>query len=595
MVRLGLLGAALVGAGCAALEAPSGTAREEPPPPARIVIDGAFDDWDGVPVTVRDSAEAPDSAVDFRRVRVVHDGATVCFLLEFERPVAPQGLPGVLRLLLDGDGEGSTGATLYGVEGVDVVVEFSAPNPLRPSGPGSGIAVRRYAGSEGEEGDDEARPRERLPGPDSASRPAAGRALEPPLDPYALGLDIAPKYVTRRAEIRIPRDARLPGVPPLFAGDRFRGKLVYAERSGAVVDETAVFRVELTAPRRAVPEPSFSGGDPLGRAEPTDFRTVVWNVARDAFLRHPEPFGRVLAALDPDLVLLDEVPPGSSAEGIAELLPPGEAPWRVAFGRGGGGQRGVVAIRAPLEPVAALRRIPYPDSLEDVLAREGREDLLWQLRNAETDGVPVMGAVARVDGRRLLAITLDLQCCGDGEASAEDRIRRMEAAAIRDGILRALEAGPYDGILIGGDFNLVGSKLPLRALLRGLDLDGSDLVRAEALQLDSVSDATWDEGRGRFPPGRLDYVVYGDEALAVERAFVFDSRDLPSAWRTRHGLDEGISRRASDHFPLVVDFRWRSGARGRGGVDRTVPEAPDGEAPGRAGPARDRPSTRPAR
>lgn len=554
--RVVLLAGLVLGSACAAVER-SGEGRERPPS-AGIVIDGAFGDWEGAPVVVEDPPDAPDSPLDLRRVRAAHDAAAVYLLLEFERPVVLQGLPGVLRLLLDGDGDPATGATLFGLEGVDVAVEFSAPNPFRPSGPGSGIAVRRYVGGDRAE-EPEAGP---VPPPEpvrpaSVPPPDAGRALAPPLDPYVLGLDIAPKYVTRRAEIRIPRGTRLPDVPPLFAGDGFRGKLVYVERSGAVLDEVDGFAVELAvSPRTSVPEAS-QGTDPLARPEGTDFRAVVWNVAREAFLRHPEPFARVLEALGPDLVLLDEVPPGSSAERIAELLPSGDEPWRVAFGEGGGAQRGIVAIRAPLERVETLRRVPYPDSLDEVLARAGRDDLLWQLRNAAEDGVPVMGAVVPVAGRRLLTIVLDLQCCGDGEGSAEDRVRRMEAAEIRAAVRRTLESGSYDGILIGGDLNLVGSRFPFRALRRGLDLDGSDLARAVALQLDGISHATWDEGRGRFPPGRLDFVLYGDAALSVARAFVFDSRDLSPEWRSHHGLDEGISSRASDHFPIVADFRWR--------------------------------------
>ena len=71
------------------------------------------------------------------------------------------------------------------------------------------------------------------------------------------------------------------------------------------------------------------------------------------------------------------------------------------------------------------------------------------------------------------------------------------------------------------------------------------------------SSATWDGGRGQFPPGQLDYVLYSAATLDVRRAFVLETTDLSSRWLERYGLDVSDSERASDHRPLVVDFSWR--------------------------------------
>jgi endonuclease/exonuclease/phosphatase family metal-dependent hydrolase len=41
------------------------------------------------------------------------------------------------------------------------------------------------------------------------------------------------------------------------------------------------------------------------------------------------------------------------------------------------------------------------------------------------------------------------------------------------------------------------------------------------------------------------------------QAFVFDARDVPSGAQGRVDLRETDTELASDHLPLVADFRWR--------------------------------------
>jgi endonuclease/exonuclease/phosphatase family metal-dependent hydrolase len=101
-------------------------------------------------------------------------------------------------------------------------------------------------------------------------------------------------------------------------------------------------------------------------------------------------------------------------------------------------------------------------------------------------------------------------------------------------------------------------------MMRGLDRDGSSLALAPALQLDGRSAATWRDAEPRpsgpiFTPGRLDYVLFGDATLALERALVFDSAQLPVSWAEAHGVQSDDNHRASDHLPVVADFRWRAG------------------------------------
>ena len=74
-------------------------------------------------------------------------------------------------------------------------------------------------------------------------------------------------------------------------------------------------------------------------------------------------------------------------------------------------------------------------------------------------------------GRRLLLVGLDLWARGNAPDSWEETRRRVEAAAIRDAITRTLgrldsAKSPVDGVVVGGDMNLVAGRAPLDSLGR---------------------------------------------------------------------------------------------------------------------------------
>ncbi len=157
-------------------------------------------------------------------------------------------------------------------------------------------------------------------------------------------------------------------------------------------------------------------------------------------------------------------------------------------------------------------------------------------------------------------VSLDLRSGGNRSDSPEERVRRIEADVIRRAARQALSRPPragVAGVIVGGDFNLVGTEIPLTRIAAGLDPSGGALEAVYALQLDGRSTATWDGGSGRFPPGQLDYVLYSPSSLVPLRAFVLDTRDMEAEWLAAHGLAAEDSQRASDHLPIVVDFAWR--------------------------------------
>jgi hypothetical protein len=227
------------------------------------------------------------------------------------------------------------------------------------------------------------------------------------------------------------------------------------------------------------------------------------------------------------------------------------------YGEAGGPQRGVIASGRPVIAVHELEEISYPDSLfEQLKSLAGRSRP--QGFGGPEAGLAALGGIVELKDASLLIVTLDLQCCGNGAETVEEYVRRIEVAAIHEALTEALarHGGGVDAVIVAGDFNLVGSRELLETMLREVDVDGSGLAVAEALQLDGLSNATWDGDAGPFPPARLDFMLFGDASLRLERAFVLDTRDLTGEWLDHHGLRAEDTERASDHLPVVADFSW---------------------------------------
>jgi endonuclease/exonuclease/phosphatase family metal-dependent hydrolase len=497
------------------------------PSASPIVLDGRFDDWVGVPAAVVDEADAPEAEVDFRTIRIADEPRLVHVLIDLGRgrEINIQRLDGCAKLLLDGDGEPATGRTVHGLPGVDVIISLTPP-PERGSDarntPGMGVGLE----STTYEGD-----------PEDETRP--------PLSPYDIGFALAPTYADRFVELRFERGAELPDTPPFLRGDHFSAKLVLADPAGAVLDETDPFTHAMSpfAPAQPVKN-AQQADDPLALAPRSSLRIIAWNMQRGALFKQRDSALRVLRALDPNIICLQELPEDSTAEQVATLLNQiraggqTDAPrsaWSVVLGAGGGEKRSAVAARLPVAPDKHLEPILYP----------GRDD--WLLRTA--------GAIVAHGGRRLIVMSIHLKCCG--RIGDESDLRRIvEAKAIRAAVRQAMKAQQADGVIIAGDFNLVGSRTPLDLLTGKIDDEGLALNVAEPMQIDRRSNATWTDRREPFVPGRLDFVLHDKAALQAAGAFVFEARDLAPRWLARYGL-RAEDTTISDHLPIVVDLSWR--------------------------------------
>jgi endonuclease/exonuclease/phosphatase family metal-dependent hydrolase len=493
----------------------AGCLAAAPPEPHRILLDGRYDDWRGYPPHVVDPADSPGAPVDIREVRVAHDDRMLHFLLGLGRPVNLQDLRGAIELLIDADADPATGQEVRGMPGVEFVLQFTAEDRTGQGRSRRGLAVVVLGAAPGE------------------------RTL---LGPHAVGLAHAPTYADDRAEIRVERGAALPGGAAFLAGPRFAARWDYLGTGGDLLDATEVFTWEPGALPEAPRVEQTS--DPLARLAAAPIRIVSWNVRRGRLMEDPEPFARVLAALDPDVVLIQELLEKTTAPELAALLDErvikrGGARWNVVIGAGGGDLRCAVASRAGLRNFTAIDPLPLPD--------------------APDRSVRVAAAEVDLPGGKIVAVSVHLTCCGHA-GSFEDRTRQVEADAVARALRAAFAQQRPDPLIIGGDLNLVGSRRPLDLLGEGLDTDGRDLAVAQGYQLFGLTDATWADPESPFGPGRLDFVLFSDAALFLERAVPLESRDVAEQWRQRRGLRPDDTEKASDHLPLVVDLR-RKGSR----------------------------------
>jgi endonuclease/exonuclease/phosphatase family metal-dependent hydrolase len=354
------------------------------------------------------------------------------------------------------------------------------------------------------------------------------------LPPASLDLITAPTHASDWFEARLAR--RLPGegllpVPGLLSTGRAAGRVVLLGPGGRLLAAADPFRVELVPaaaqPRRATLE---IPPRPVGA-----LRVVSLNVENSAPDTTPEPFTRMLRVLDPDVVLIqewyDQTPETLQTWFNSHM--PIAGTWSAVTSQG----RGVAVVsRLPIEPLG-----PGGVSI-------ATDDDVRTVRSAS--------ALVQTPGGPVALTSVHLKCCGS-VGSPEDQQRQIEARAIAGMLADALGQTQAVGVVIGGDLNLVGGVEPLTLLGEGLDPAGGFLRTAEPMVLGEPVMYTWTDPASEFLPGRLDYVLYSGSAMELQRAAVLDPARLsdPVLLATNVQPTDGA---ASDHRPVVCDFRFRS-------------------------------------
>lgn len=261
--------------------------------------------------------------------------------------------------------------------------------------------------------------------------------------------------------------------------------------------------------------------------EKSGTRVMSANILRSKPIADPEPFARLLSAIDPDIILYQEWFGTDESTYESWFAQHHDGDWNHAFSSEDHG-------------VAVSTRYPILDS--------------WTLKRSNTRAV---FALVETPERPVLCVSVHLKCCG-GAQSYEDVKRFQEAEEINAFITSIRAKNPDTAVVIAGDFNLVGTRRPLEVMGTALGLDDQDLTPAHTVTLGTNAAITWTEADSSFSPGRLDWLLYDTSAYEQGHSFALDTELLSPELLEESGLHP-LDSRASDHLPLVIDLTPRPG------------------------------------
>jgi endonuclease/exonuclease/phosphatase family metal-dependent hydrolase len=331
-------------------------------------------------------------------------------------------------------------------------------------------------------------------------------------------------------------------------------------QSGAVVLRSRRFHaviVRLLAVLIAVviPAGSYAGGTGtfLDRGQATDIRVVSWNVQGNLIADGgaDAAFARVLNALDPDVIVFEEISSNAVENALAGWLNSsiGNGPWQT-FGGISTGVRTVIASRFPMTMQQA-----------DTTPASSTRGVTMALINLpsgtyDTD-IYLMG--------------VHLKCCG-GTSEEESRQRSADAIAKWCGDIRtpggSINLATNTPVIVIGDMNLVGGTQPATTMLTGDIIDngtfGADIKGdwdvsnlTDLIPRDpNTNDAdTWPSTSS--PSSRLDRSYFTDSVLVVPNDFVLNTNTMSAAQRAAAGLNANDTSESAtaDHLPIAMDLR----------------------------------------
>ncbi len=285
--------------------------------------------------------------------------------------------------------------------------------------------------------------------------------------------------------------------------------IVFAPTTASTTFELRIHKPNIQVPTKPL---SFEGKG--------DIRVVSWNVKFGNLFDDKARSARILKALDPDVLLLQELDGEDESSTLVLFLNEiTEANWSAGLSQVHGTER-----HHQLRSAVATSFIAK--------------------RNMEIPNLKAIHSVIDVQEKPINFISLHLRCCGGPIGEAEER-RQEEATAIRN-VIDNISSPRW---IIAGDWNLVGTTKPLDIVREG------KLAIVDAYQPDGLLNATWSDTTSDFTPGRLDWMLYSPETLKLVNCFILDTADLDSKTLDDKNLNLKDTAEFSDHLPLVADFK----------------------------------------
>ena len=279
----------------------------------------------------------------------------------------------------------------------------------------------------------------------------------------------------------------------------------------------------------------------LKKAASLDLRAMTYNVLSNNIFDPAlyDTFDRILSAIEPDIIAFEEIyyhTANDVKQLVESILPSGTGEQWYCQGISG-------------DDIYAVSRFPILES--------------YALNKS---GAFLIDLNTRIDSD-LLFIVAHLSFGSYNEArqlEIDEMMAFIREAKEPGGTLTLEENTP---ILITGDLNLVGYAQQLETLLTGdivnpqfgpdftPDWDGTDFGDLCARLTDIPMFYTWYSASSSYYPGRLDFMIYSDYVLSSERKFVMFTPEMHADTLDVYGLIADDVTNASDHIPLVSDFK----------------------------------------
>jgi len=318
--------------------------------------------------------------------------------------------------------------------------------------------------------------------------------------------------------------------------------------------------------------PTVSWPGFLRRPSPGLIRVMSYNVNWDAVFpdddpkNHPlrafdrsEEFARVVAAIQPDIICLQEINPVREAVDVAALvgrsLPlPGGHGWQAwsyadtfIVARYELAQTGSGRVLG-LDRGHAMALVDLPDPSYE-------KDLYVICAHAKSGGGETNVALRQGHADTVMSWVRDLRTSG-GE---QDLVLGTPLLILGDWNVYSDEPAKHLSTLLTGDIH--------NERLFGPDFwpDWDDSWLTDALPRHNgggLETYTWRDDNQSFAPGELDRILYADSVLSVDHAFVLNTAAMTPADLAASGLQAGdvaldLESGLFDHLPLVVDLSLR--------------------------------------